>query len=101
MLAQLLAVIFDPVWIIIVVRSQELVPFRLLGHDHIAQVVVGIFLIAEEVDPQHATFRAFVNLKDEIDTLLRQFHHLGRNSRRNPARAAIEFDDPLHVLLDL
>jgi len=100
-LAQLLAVVLDPVGIVVVVAGQELVPARLLGHDHVAQVVVRELAVAEEVDPQHAALGAFIDLEHQVDALLRQLDHLGRHRRRDPARAAIELDNTLDVGLHL
>jgi hypothetical protein len=100
-LAQLLAVVLDPVGVVVVVAGQELVPVRLLGDDDVLQVVVRVFGVAQEVDAQHAALGAFVDLEHQVDALLRQFDHLGRHGRRDAARTAIEFDDALDVGLNL
>jgi hypothetical protein len=100
-LAQLLAVVLDPVGVVIVVVGQELVPTALLGDDHVAQVVVRELDVAEDVDRQHAALGAFGDLEHQVDALLRQLDHLRGHRGADPARAAVELDDPLDVGLHL
>ena len=96
----MLAVIFEPVRIIIVVGGQEFVPAGFLGGDHAAQFGIRIDQIADKVDAPHMGHWPFGNLEDQINAVLRLFRHLGGNGGGKMARLAIERDDALHIRLD-
>ena len=76
-LAQLFAVVLDPVGVVVVVGLEELVPAAFLGDDHVAQVVGRELLVAQEVDAEDAALGPFVDLEDQVDAALRQVDDLG------------------------
>ena len=99
--AQLLAVVLDPVGVVVVVRLEEFVPVAFLGDDLVAQLVVRELHVAKEVDAQDAALGALVDLEDQVDALLRQVDDLRRDGCRDPARTPVELDDAGDVGLDL
>ena len=99
-LTQQLAVIFETIRVIIVVRREEAPPTRFARHQLAAQATIGIAFIADEVDTANAGDRSFGNLEDQIDPVLRLLDDLGRHGRGKATGATIDFDDTLDVGLD-
>src|SRR5262249_28798403 len=99
--SQLLAVEGQTIGIVVVVRLKEIPPDRFAGRDLVAQRAVGERLVADEDDSVDARGRAFVDLEDEVDAILRELHGLRLDLRGEAAGATIDLDDALNVGLHL
>src|SRR5215216_4658030 len=73
----------------------------LRGGDARPQIAVAEGLVADEIDGLYRRLDAFVDLVDEIDTVLRKPDDLGLDARRVITGAAIDREDALDVALDL
>ncbi len=97
---QLLAVIIQPVGVVVVVGREEIPPDRLLGHHDLAQIVILEGGIAQEGDGSDARLRAFIDLEHDVDAVLLQLNQLRRDRRRNPARQPVQLNQLADIFLD-
>ena len=101
MFPQLFLVVFQPIGVVVRVAREEFVPSRLLGDDHVAQVVVGVLLVTEKIDSEYAALGTLIDLKDQVHAPLRELNDLWRDGRRNSTRSPVELDDTLDIRLHL
>ena len=100
-LAQEVALIFDPIGIVIVLIGEELPPAAFRGEDLALQLRVGEDLVAHEVHLEDACLGPFVDFEDHVDAVLRERTHLRRHLRAEPSRSPIDLENPAHIGLHL
>ncbi len=100
-LAQQLAVIGEPVGIVVVVAAEEAIPARLLGLQDLAQTVGAKLAVADEGDAAHTGDRPLVDLEYEVDAILLERDDLGVDGSGKAAVAAVKVEDALDVALHL
>src|SRR3546814_2578473 len=75
-LAQLLLVVRHTILIVARVRTQDRQQARFLGRHLLAQLAVGKFLVADDVDLADLGFRPLADLEHDIDAILVERDHL-------------------------
>src|SRR5690606_24260869 len=78
-------------------RAEDFQQARDLRHHLAAQLAVGERLVADDVDRADLRFRPFVDLEDDVDTVLVELHHLRLYGRSKAALALVQFDDARDV----
>ena len=73
----------------------------LVGQDHLAQLVVGDGVVADEVDPAHLDLRVLVDAEPDVDLRRRVALQLVGDLRHVEALLDVELLDLLDVLLQL
>jgi hypothetical protein len=94
---ELLLVEGEPIGIVAGIAAEEAGEARLLGQHLAAQLAVGEFLVADDVDLPDLRLGALLDLEDDIDSVLLELHDLGIDGSGEAALAAIELDDPRDV----
>jgi len=98
-LAQLFAIVVDPIRVVVIAVREKSVPLGFLGHDHIAQIAVRELLVADHVDIEDPALGPFIDHEDQVDALLRQFDDLRSDRCADATGPSVELNDPLNVRL--
>ena len=100
-LAQFLLVESETIGIVARARAEKAVEPRLLGNHFTAQVAVGKFVIADDVNLLDLGLRPFSDFKHDIDTVLVELHHFRLNGCSKTPLALVQFDNARDIGADL